>query len=80
MREAEEELLSLEREDSAFSSVPRLTQDSEAAFSPQNAFSRYSPILQYIKPNGLNQVCHEIILLFYFIFPSFIDFSLSHRV
>lgn len=30
MREAEEELLSLEREDSAFSSVPRLTQDSEA--------------------------------------------------
>ena len=30
MREAEEELLSLEREDSAFFSVPRLTQDSEA--------------------------------------------------
>ena len=30
MREAEEELLSLEREDSAFSSAPRLTQDSEA--------------------------------------------------
>lgn len=30
MREAEEELLSLEREDSASSSVPRLTHDSEA--------------------------------------------------
>ena len=37
MREAEEELLSLEREDRAFSSLPRPTQDSDAGKAPPSA-------------------------------------------